>query len=114
MSFLIPYVLMASIQCSVYSTDGVREYSRFYNLSYKDTGVNEQGFKTAESRKLTKTESAEAWACLNASANKKYCGAVALLAGCYADGWQQDPLHCLKDQAKFHKYQRLRDEVCPT
>jgi hypothetical protein len=116
MSFLLSVALLMSAEtngCSVSSNDGIAEYGHFYQLSFRDTGVNEEGHSTAEVKELSENEKKEAWLCLIQSANKKYCGAVALLGGCYKEGWQQDPFQCTKDLDLFRKYMELRNEVCP-
>ena len=114
MSTILSIALAASIECSVASNSGVDEYSRFYNLTYRETGVNEEGLTTAEANTLTETQKSEAWSCLLNSAEKKYCGAVALLQGCYENGWQQDAFRCAKDNDKHIQYSELRKEICPS
>ena len=99
--------------CGVSSTDGSIEYGRFFDLSFRETGMRDNGLSTAESISLTKDEKTEAWSCLLKSSRKKYCGAVALLSGCYKHGFQQGALQCSKDIGKYKEYMALRMEVCP-
>lgn len=100
-------------QCPVSSENGLQEYAAFYHTSFLEMGKTDGGDATGVGRTMTQGQKDEAWNCLRSSADKGYCGAVALLKSCYEGGWDHSSFKCSKNPELAANFEQRLATACP-